>query len=100
MFIITGRNTFSSGTLLAVDLASRAAVTVVGEPMGGSPSLFVGTEDVALPYSGLVLTIASALFEPVPGDPRLEVAPDVAVALHLADFLAGRDPALAAVEGR
>ena len=99
LFLITGRNTFSAASLFAADLTSRAHVTVVGEPMGGSPSLFGNARDVRLPYSGLVLNVATEFFQPVAGDDRLELPPDLLVQLSLADFLAGRDPALAAIEG-
>ena len=99
LFLITGRNTFSAASLFAADLTSRAHVTVVGEPMGGSPSLFGNARDVTLPYSGLVLNVATEFFQPVPGDNRLELPPDLPVQLSLAGFLAGRDPALAAIEG-
>ncbi|MEO8470347.1 MAG: hypothetical protein ABI573_11860 [Chloroflexota bacterium] len=99
-FLITGRNTYSAASLFAAALTNRTAVTVVGEAMGGSPALFGNTRDVSLPFSGIVLNVATEFFQPVPGDERLGIAPDRAVPLHLADFLAGRDPALSAIEGR
>ena len=99
LYLITGRNTFSAASLFAADLTARARVTVVGEPMGGSPSLFGNARDVSLPYSGLVLNVATEFFQPVTGDDRLELSPDLPVQLSLADYLAGRDPALGAIEG-
>ena len=53
---------------------------------------------MSLPFSGIVVNVGTEFFQPVPGDERLGIAPDRAVPLHLADFLAGRDPALAAVQ--
>jgi hypothetical protein len=97
LYLITGRNSFSAASLFAADLTARADVTVVGEPMGGSPALYGDADDVALPWSGLVLSVATELFEPVPGDDRLELPVDLAAPMTLADFLAGRDPALAAI---
>lgn len=52
----------------------------------------------ALPYSGLVLRIATELFEPASGDDRPELPVDLAAPITLADFLAGRYPVLAGVE--
>lgn len=98
LYLITGRNTFSAATLFAADLANQVNVTFVGETMGGSPSLFGNARDSALGYSGIVLTVATQFYEPVAGETRLEIAPDVPVSLSLADFLAGRDPGLAAIE--
>jgi hypothetical protein len=97
LYLITGRNTFSAASLFAADLTARADVTVVGEPMGGSPSLYGNADDVTLPYSGLVISVATELFEPVVGDDRLEIPVDLPAPLSLADFLAGRDPAMAAI---
>ena len=97
LFLITGRNTFSAASLFAADLTARADVTVVGEPMGGSPALYGNADDVALSWSGLVVSVATELFEPVPGDDRLELPVDLAAPISLADFLAGRDPAMAAI---
>jgi len=97
LYLITGRNTFSAASLFAADLTARADVTVVGEPMGGSPALYGNADDVVLPWSGLVVSVATELFEPVPGDDRLELPVDLAAPITLADFLAGRDPAMAAI---
>lgn len=97
-FLITGRNTFSAASLFTAALKDRTAVTIVGEAMGGSPALFGNARDLTLPYSGLVVNVATEFFQPVSGDTRLGIAPDLDVPLHLADFLAGRDPALAAIE--
>lgn len=98
LFLVTGRNTFSAASLFTADLAARAEVTVVGEPMGGSPALFGDPEDVRLAWSGLVVSVATELFQPVAGDDRLELPVDLPVPTTLADFLAGRDPALAAID--
>ncbi len=96
--VLTGRNTFSAATLFVTELQAATAITIVGEPMGGSPSLYGNARDVRLPFSGLVANIATQFYEPVVGETRLQVDPDVAVALTLADWLAGRDPVLTAAE--
>ncbi len=97
-FLITGRNTYSAASLFTAALTDRTAVMIVGEAMGGSPALFGNARDVSLPFSGIVINVATEFFQPVPGDERLGIAPDRAVPLGLADFLAGRDPALAAIQ--
>lgn len=99
LFLITGRNTFSAASLFTADLTNRARVTIVGEPMGGSPNLWGNARDLSLPSSGIVISVATEYFQPVPGDQRIEIGVDRPVPLTLADFLAGRDPALASIEG-
>ena len=53
---------------------------------------------MSLPFSGIVVNVGTEFFQPVPGDERLGIAPDRAVPLHLAELLAGRDPALEAIQ--
>ena len=98
LFVITGRNTFSAASLFAASLESETSAIFVGEPMGGSPNLYGDTTDVPLPYSRLVLTIATQYFVgSTPDDLRLTIEPDIPAPLTAADFFAGRDPALAAI---
>lgn len=99
LFVITGRNTFSAASLFAAELEKRTDATFVGEPMGGSPNLFGNPDDVLLPYSGLDVTVASEYFvRSTPDDPRLTIEPDIEVEPTSADWFAGRDPAMEAIE--
>ncbi len=99
LYLITGRNTFSAAALFTADITNRAPVTIVGEPMGGSPNLWGNARDLALTDSGIVINVATEYFQPVPGDQRIGTGVDRPVPLTLADFLAGRDPALDSIEG-
>ena len=68
-------------------------VTVVGEPMGGSPSLWGNARPVTLGDTGLVMDV-STLFEvgSDPDDPRLTIEPDIPVELTAADVADGPRP--------
>ena len=95
LVVITGRNTFSAASLFAAHLERDTDAVFVGEPMGGSPNLYGNPRDFTLPYSGIVVGVATQWFVgSTPGDPRLTIEPDVPVALTSADYFAGRDPAL------
>ncbi len=100
LFLVTGRNTFSAASLFAASVTSRARVIVVGEPMGGSPSLFGDARDLSLPYSGLTVSVATEYYEVVPGDDRTEITPDLPVSLSAGDYFAGRDAAREAIDRR
>jgi hypothetical protein len=53
--------------------------------------------DVVLPHSRIVVHVSARYWpSPVPNDRRDALRTDVPVALTSADWLAGRDPALAA----
>ena len=101
LFLITGRNTFSAASLFAAELEAGTSVTIVGEPMGGSPNAWGDAEDVTLPWSGLSVSVAT-LFElaTTPEDVRLTIEPDVSVPLTFDDWTAGRDAALDAILAR
>ena len=99
-WLITGRNTYSAASMFAARYTADESVTVVGEPMGGSPSLWGNPRPVLLRETGLVLDV-STLFEvgSDPDDPRLTIEPDVPIELTAEDFFEGRDPALDTILG-
>jgi hypothetical protein len=101
LFLVTGRNTYSGGSIFAGELQARTSLTIVGEPMGGSPDPWADPDDYRLPWSGLAITVAT-LLEPTtpPNDVRLGIDPDLPVPLTYADWAAGRDPALEAILAR
>jgi len=72
-------------------------VVTNGEPSVGAPNQWGDNELVELPRAGLTIRVASSywVYGRGPNDPRVAVAPDVAVNMTAADFFAGRDPVLA-----
>jgi hypothetical protein len=100
LFLITGRNTYSGGSIFAGELQARTSLTIVGEPMGGSPDPWANPDDYRLPWSGLAINVATLLEPTAPPDPRLGIDPDTAVPLTFADWTAGRDSALDAILAR
>ena len=98
LFLVTGRNTFSAASMFAAMLQARTDVTVVGEPMGGSPNAWGNARDIKLEHAGLVVSVAT-LFElaTTVDDERPTIEPDLAVPLTFADWSSGRDAALDAI---
>jgi hypothetical protein len=100
LFLITGRNTFSAASLFAARLQAARTVTIVGEPMGGSPNLYGNSRDLRLPYSGIVISVATSLeVGAAADDTRLSIEPDVPAPLLSTDYFEDRDPALNAILG-
>jgi len=98
LFLITGRNTFSAGSLLVARLDRDTDAVIVGEPMGGCPTLYGDSEDFTLPWSGITVSVATELTVGVdPNDPRQTIKPDVAAELTPEEWATGRDPALEAI---
>jgi hypothetical protein len=95
--VIVGRNTFSAASLFSAEVDARTEARFAGEPEGGSPNLYGNSRDVRLPYSGIVVSVASEYFETEPGADNPYTKLDIPVPLTAADYFAGRDPALEAI---
>jgi hypothetical protein len=95
LFVITGRNTFSAGSLLVARLEANTDATFVGEAMGGCPTLWGDSTDLALPFSGIDVSVATELSVGVdPDDPRDIIEPDQIATLTRENWRDGIDPAL------
>lgn len=114
IFVLTSGRTFSAGIASAgyLEQAAPGRVTIVGEPIGDELEFWAEGELSQLPVSKAVLLPATERHNYVTGCPEpdchlsirehpIQVAslePDIAVPLTYADYRAGRDPALAAVQ--
>lgn len=95
LYVVTGRNTFSGGSLLVARLDRDTQALIVGEPMGGCPTFYSDPSDLVLPGSGITVGVADATAVGVDAkDPRLTIEPDVAAVLSREEWAAKRDPAL------
>jgi hypothetical protein len=99
LFVVVDRGTFSAAVSLAADLQRETHALFVGEPTGAAPNSPGDPAHVTLPASGLVVRISTVLWQGSdPRDPRTFIAPDLPALPTFADWLAHRDPALAAIE--
>ena len=100
LFVITGRNTFSGGSLVVARLERDTGAVIVGEPMGGCPTIWSDPTDLQLPSSGIVVSVADDVAVGVdPNDLRLTIEPDAAAVLTPEEWADGRDPALDLIVG-
>jgi hypothetical protein len=100
LFVVTGRNTFSGGSVLVARLQRDTDAQIVGEPMGGCPTFWSDSSELVLPYSGIVVNVADDVAVGVdPKDARLTIKPDIPAPLTSDDWIAGTDPAVSAVSG-
>jgi hypothetical protein len=99
LFVFTGRNTFSGGSLLVARLQRDTEAQIVGEPMGGCPTIWSDPTDLSLPSSGIVVNVADDVAVGVdPNDARLTIEPDVPAALTIQEWADQGDPALLLVD--
>jgi len=74
----------------------HAGIRLVGEPPGGGLDMYGDVKVVTLPATGIVVLMSARYHDRAPGDDRLELTPDIPVAVTWADYAAGRDPVLEA----
>lgn len=91
LFVITGRDTFSSGVLLALDFKRNTNAIFYGEPTGGKPEHYGEVRNFKLPNSKMVIRYSTKFFaaERFKTD---SLYPDVEVDNTIADYLNGEDP--------
>ena len=91
--LLTSRTTFSAATNFVAEVLSSTDALLVGEPMGGAPNMWGDAREVVLPGTGVVVHVATRLWELGGVDLRSTVPVDVQVPVTWADWSAGRDPA-------
>jgi hypothetical protein len=98
VFILMGRNTFSAGHDLLVDLTRFTHPILVGEPSGTRPNAIGEAGWFNLPYSQQTGVISSQFHQNSSAeDHRIWLAPDVPVSLSSAAYFNGQDTVLDAV---
>ncbi len=98
-YVITGRNTFSAGSMLVGRLKAETDALVVGEGMGGCPAPWADPGQLQLLYSGIAVSVAT-LHElgAIPNDTRLTISPDIPAELTVDEWAQGIDPAMVAID--
>jgi hypothetical protein len=93
LFVIIGRQTFSSAILNAVDLKKKTEAILIGEPTGGKPNHFGEVRFTNLPNTKLVVTYSTKYFEHAEEDTP-SLMPDILIELSIREYLDKRDPVL------
>ena len=98
LFVIAGRNTFSSAMVFATEMDRFTNAIFVGEPTGSSPN-FVGRNNVyTLPYSKMQASIADVYWQNSHGlDYRIWISPQIYAPPTFESYRSGKDPALEAI---
>jgi hypothetical protein len=92
VYVIIGRNTFSSAVLNAMDFKRLLNTTFVGEETGGKPNHFGETKRLVLPSSGVPVIYSTKYFKRVDQDLKT-ISPDIGQEASSLDFTRGIDPA-------
>jgi hypothetical protein len=93
--MITGRRTYSSAAMNAIDLHNGPTVSY-GEPTGADTSHYGQVATLVLANSGLALIHSTRYFS-YPQLPAGPLMPDVPVAIQSSDYFGRHDPVVAAI---
>jgi tetratricopeptide (TPR) repeat protein len=100
LFVIIGRKTFSAAQNTATAIERHTHAIFVGEPTGSRPNFVGEMSPFELPYSRLTVNVSDLYWQTSwPDDRRPWIAPELYTPPTIADYLAGRDPAMDAIAG-
>lgn len=91
IYVVIGRNTFSSAILNAMDFKRLTDATFVGEQTAGKPNHFGEVRSSSLPCSGLEICYSTKYFKRSDQEVNT-LTPDVTLEESFADFVRGTDP--------
>lgn len=99
LYVLIGRNTFSSAVLNAIALKQEAGAVFVGEPSGGRPNHYGEIKSLELPDLGRRITYSTKYFDVYEGGDPPALMPDIEVPFSYEAYVEGRDQALEAALG-
>jgi hypothetical protein len=97
LLVITGRRTWSAAGMLIADIENFTDAIFVGEPSAAGGNGYGDSQRLTLPNSHVTMRVSTLYWQFWdPRDTRPWIDPTVRTSYTLADYTAGRDPALAA----
>ena len=91
LFVVIGRQTFSSGVVNAVDFKNLTEAIFVGEETSGKPNHYGDTRNIKLPSSGLVISYSTKYIE-YSDDNSDSFIPDIKIETSFLNYKNGIDP--------
>jgi hypothetical protein len=94
IYVIIGRDTFSSALLNAYAIKNKTKAVLVGEPSGGKPNCYGEVEFFKLGNSKVEICYSSKYYKVIKNDRVLSLFPDVERLVTFRDYIEKRDPCL------
>jgi C-terminal processing protease CtpA/Prc len=86
LFVIVGRDTFSSASLNMFFLRYNTEAIFVGEPTGGKPNHFGEVKYLDLKHSGLYIRYSTKYYHLIEDDQQLSFVPDIQCPVSFEDY--------------
>lgn len=97
IFVIIGRDTFSSALLNAYALKNKTAAIFIGEATGGKPNCYGEVSYLQLKNSELKIRYSTEYYETIKDDGQESFFPDIACKVTFADYIVSRDRCMESV---
>jgi len=94
LYVIIGRDTFSSALLNAYAIKNKTKAVLVGEPSGGKPNCYGEVESFKLGNSKVKICYSSKYYKLIKSDRVMSLFPDVERLVTFKDYIEMRDPCL------
>lgn len=94
LFVIVGRETFSSALLNVLSLKSGTNAIFLGEPTGGKPNCYGEVERFKLKNSALQIAYSTKYYRVIEDDKVLSFVPDINVEIGIEEYASKEDPCL------
>jgi hypothetical protein len=99
LFVLIGRRTFSAAQNGINELEKHTQAVFVGEPSGATPNHYGDAARFETANAGIPFFVSTLFWQNHPRDERPWTPPDIFAPPTAEAYLAGRDPALEAIEG-
>ncbi len=99
IFVIVGRESFSSALLNIFSLKENTNAIFVGEESGGKPNCYGEVERFKLKNSGLNICYSTKYYELISDENPYAFIPDIKIDLTIDDYIKNEDPCLAYILG-
>ena len=94
LFVIVGRETFSSALLNIFSLKEKTNAIFLGEPTGGKPNCYGEVERFSLKNSRLIVSYSTEYFKVIKDDNLPSFFPDINIELTIENYVNNEDPCL------
>lgn len=92
LYVITGRETFSSALLNLYSLKSKTNAIFIGEPTGGKPNCYGEVGKFKLKNFGITICYSTRYYDIIENDKLLSFVPDINLEVSVESFILGTDP--------
>lgn len=92
LYVIVGRDTFSSALLNVFSLREKTNAIFLGEPTGGKPNCYGEVKRFNLINSKLTICYSSEYYELIDDDNILSFYPDIEIEVTSLDYINNEDP--------